>query len=86
MINILKLTDARTNLNNNCNNSSTSKNVKYQNAFNQTPIHLLLDPQITSSMHQFKQDSKYSKHVSINTNTDQHHDLNKLKVDKENNP
>lgn len=67
MINILKLKDADTH--------GKINSKKLQNAFNQTPVHLLLDPKLMFDINQFKSESQFKK--SINTNTEPNSEFTK---------
>lgn len=61
-INILKLQDY---------DSKENKNnkIKCQNAFNQTPIHLLQDQHLINNLNQFRFDTYHYKNTSVNTDS-----------------
>lgn len=59
-INILKLKDF----------DSKNLKVKCQNAFNQTPIHLLQDTDLINNLNQFRVDTYHYQSKSINTEND----------------
>lgn len=72
MINILKLQDV----------DSKTKNNKFkcQNAFNQTPIHLLQDTELINNLNQFRFDTYHYKNSSVNTDSvlNKHKPTNKV--------